>query len=358
METHSQIADPAASNRLNNFNLLRLVFALMVILSHSTEVIDGDRHREPLTRLFGTSQSAGSLAVTGFFLLSGYLIVKSWDRFPRPVPYLAKRVLRIYPGFIVASLATAFVFPAMVVDSMSAYLHEIDPLQYGATLIFLLAPTLPQFFPAPHPDPNGPMWTIAYEFRCYLIVAILGMCGVIRRRKIWLAFAVAIVLTSFAPPFSDGDWSLAVRLASGEPNELLVFAAAFFVGGLFYLFREAILLRDRYAAMALILFVVSLAWEQTYPLGRLTAGAYLLFWFGGRNIRWLRPLRRLPDVSYGLYLYGWPVQKVLVFGMPGISPWTLFVAASGIGAAIGYVSWTYIERPFLRLKPRPRTPPI
>ena len=66
----------------NNFGLLRLVLALLVLLSHSSEVIDGNRSREVLTSIFHTI-SCGDLAVNGFFLLSGYLIVQSWQRTPK-----------------------------------------------------------------------------------------------------------------------------------------------------------------------------------------------------------------------------------------------------------------------------------
>src|SRR5579872_6630536 len=85
------------SSQTNNFNFMRLCLAVLVIFSHSFEIIDGNRRREPLTRIFHTF-SLGELAVDGFFLLSGYLIVKSWERRPVLLNYLQKRVYRIYPG--------------------------------------------------------------------------------------------------------------------------------------------------------------------------------------------------------------------------------------------------------------------
>ena len=92
----------------NNLNFLRLLLAALVLLSHSPELIDGNRDREILTRIFHTI-SAGELAVNTFFLISGYLIVQSWQRHPKAAVFLRKRIIRIYPGFILASLVSALI---------------------------------------------------------------------------------------------------------------------------------------------------------------------------------------------------------------------------------------------------------
>src|SRR5579863_1616176 len=93
----SQLVD----GRNNNFGFLRLLFAALVILSHSSELIDGNRSREILTRIFGT-MSFAQLAVDSFFLISGYLITRSWILSESNSEYLIKRVMRIYPGYLVA----------------------------------------------------------------------------------------------------------------------------------------------------------------------------------------------------------------------------------------------------------------
>src|SRR4051794_34755403 len=88
----------AASLSRNNFNFLRLLFASLVILTHSVELVDGSPRREPLQQL-RLPWTVSHLAVDGFFLLSGYLIAQSWIREPHLLRFLWKRVLRIYPGF-------------------------------------------------------------------------------------------------------------------------------------------------------------------------------------------------------------------------------------------------------------------
>src|SRR3982074_3309146 len=91
----------STTRQANNFGFLRLLFATLVILAHSPELVDGNRSREILTRIFGT-MPLGEVAVDGFFLISGYLILQSLVNSKSYFEYLSKRVLRIYPGYIVA----------------------------------------------------------------------------------------------------------------------------------------------------------------------------------------------------------------------------------------------------------------
>jgi peptidoglycan/LPS O-acetylase OafA/YrhL len=345
--------------RNNNFNLLRLVFATFVILSHSSQLIDGDSRREPMAQVFGTSLTYGLLGVFGFFLLSGYLVVQSWERYPRLIAFLIKRILRIYPAFIVASLVCVFLVPSLVVD-MRSYLSAFQWQPFALSLVLLLPP--PVFYPVfddPFPDLNGPMWSLSFELRCYLLVAVFGLAQAIRWRWIWLGITLIFIAMSLVveprdplDPLIQPRW---LTLSLGSIDQFIRLTSLFFVGGCFYLFRQHISLRDLWVIVALLVTINLFCFESTYHLGVLTSGAYILFWAAHRQVKLLDRLKWIPDISYGLYLYGWPVQKLLINKIPGISPISLFFLAMVISAACGYLSWICVERWFLRLKPKPRS---
>src|SRR5262249_36023778 len=151
----------------------------LVIVSHSFGLMDGDYSREPLARLFG-SLALSDIAVDGFFVISGYLVTQSFESSHSVLSYLRKRVLRIYPGYCVAFLVSIFIVAPLTGGALS------DITWIAAfNMLLLQMPSVPNVFNGLHfPVLNGAMWTIAYEFRCYLAVVVLGLLGLLRVRWI------------------------------------------------------------------------------------------------------------------------------------------------------------------------------
>ena len=175
------------NEKFNNFGVLRLVFAALVIISHSPELVDGNRSRELLTRLFGTL-SFGEVAVDGFFLVSGYLITKSFAERPDWYSYVTKRVLRIFPGYTIAFWVCIIIIAPLAGHSGSSFRNFSHNLLRNITLS---QPDIPDVFNGmPFPALNGAMWTIPYEFRCYLAVLVGGL--LVRRLGDDLAWSSAM----------------------------------------------------------------------------------------------------------------------------------------------------------------------
>jgi peptidoglycan/LPS O-acetylase OafA/YrhL len=353
MTINSQHAD---SNRKNNFTFLRLLLATLVLVSHSFELIDGNRERELLTSLFHT-MSFGELAVDGFFLVSGFLIIQSWQHNPSFFTFCKKRILRIYPAFIVASLLCAVVVGPLGSADLGLYFHQLQlwPLLKSMLLLRIPAVPLHVFAGQPYEFVNGAMWTIGYEMRCYILVALCGVCGVAGRRFLWLIIAAAALALSLVPGIAQPLAAACPALICGDLPALLHFLAFFAAGACFYLFRDQIAYKGHLVAIAAIILLLCMFWMALAQIALVTLGAYILFWFAFRQGAFLERLRTYPDISYGVYLYGWPTQKLLLWYIPTLSPWILLLLACGLSCICGLLSWYLVERPFLRHRTGLRT---
>jgi peptidoglycan/LPS O-acetylase OafA/YrhL len=334
-----------SNDRQNNFGVLRLLFANLVIYYHSYFLIDGDAHRDIFHKAFA-SMPLGTLAVAGFFLISGYLIVKSYSNSKSVKDYFVKRLLRIWPGFAVAFLISLFV----VAPLGGAKLADANVLR---NVIFFLTFQGPYvdgaFHGLPQEKINGSMWTISYEMRCYMLVILLGACGFLRDRRKFLALTICIGIAVFLPK----NFRLPFPSIFGVVGADVLWAGVFCAGGLFYLYRDVIKLRFRYALLAVPIFFVLQFNDATAQIALMTAGAYILFWvatYKGDNA--MSRFTQKTDFSYGIYLYAYPVQQLILWYDRDIGMFGLLGISLVITWILGAISWYVVERPALRRKPR------
>jgi peptidoglycan/LPS O-acetylase OafA/YrhL len=317
---------------------------LLVILSHSPELVDGNRSRELLSRAFGTL-SFGELAVDGFFLISGYLIIGSWQSSASALSYAGKRIRRIYPGFLAASMVSIL----LVAPFAGATLSPVLLAKSVGRALALMKPLLPGTFPSLHyRDLNGSLWTIVYEARCYLLVAILGVCGLFSRPKLYLALTAALLLALVASP-ALGRWAPRVATFVGEPSDDLRFITIFLVGGAFWMLRGQL----GYSMKRALLATMCLALLMPYPAlanpATAVFGGYALFCCAfALHSRPLSRVGRRVDLSYGVYLYAWPIQQLLIQADRSINPWLLAVVTTLLACGMAWLSWTLVERPAMR----------
>lgn len=327
--------------RNNNFGFLRLLLATLVIVSHSPQILDGNRSREILTRAFGTI-SLGDFAVDGFFIISGYLVTKSFLQDPSVFSYLGKRALRIYPGFLVGFwicvlLIAPFVSGPTRVLSISTLLQEF-PNSIG-----LQGPLVKGVFPGmAYPNLDSPMWTIGFEFKCYIFTMCLALAGLYARkwRALILVGMVALLGINAYDPIPHGvHWNSMVR-----------FAAIFGVGILCYIYRDKIRFTHRGAILSALMLVLLLFSKRWAEASVAIFGGYLIFWIAFKlPVFRLSKLANKTDLSYGMYLYAWPIASIIAWKFRHINPWLLsaFTFAGAVVAA--YFSWTLVEKPCLGL---------
>lgn len=327
----------------NNFGFLRLLFASLVIVSHSSEIIDGNRSRELLTMAFGTL-TFGEVAVDAFFIISGYLVLKSFETSASPLSYLVKRVRRIFPGYLAAYIICVFVIGPFV--DIEFRFDELK--QYAAAaaeMLTLRSPSWPAFRGLPVPALNGSAWTIIYEFKCYLYLACFGWIGLLRKPALFAMMTAALLISNEIHwPTYIGPLAKIV----GYPSFFIRLEAMFCVGGCFYLFRDRVVFKPALigsAALALLLCLYfSFCAEAAFAL----FGGYLIFWTAlGLKSPLLMSINGREDISYGVYLYAWPIQGFLVYFLHVTSPRLLFAITIPLAYVAGFLSWRLIERPFL-----------
>lgn len=214
----------------------------------------------------------------------------------------------------------------------------------------------------PYPELNGSLWTIAYEFRCYLLVAIFQIFGFLNRKYFMLSIVVISVVFSLFFSFKihhhssastsiavwmDNHWLHSFSLIMGTPTNTVRLTPIFFVGMCFYLFREAIFPKlNRFtvgfcATMAAVLMYRN---ENFAEFGLIAFGSFVVFWAAFKmNISPFNSINDKYDISYGAYLYGWPIATFIRWRDPTMSPWLLTGLTLPIALAAGAASWFLVE---------------
>ena len=353
--------------RRNNFDFLRFFFASLVILSHSYLLLAPDGlDREPLWRLTRMKMNFGTLGVACFFAISGFLITHSWLRTSSAADYFKKRALRIYPGWIVALLFCVFVVAPLLRPDHGLALHDIGTYGFLSQLFLRnigILRTLPGIG-----LPNGSTWTIPFEILCYFLVAVFGLLGWLRRPPLVAGCAALLLIALNWPglrllPMLWPPFGLHPLPYVGWLWPLPMFATYFLSGMLLFLFRARIPHSPWLLAASVVLVGLTLG---RLPLANVffwvfpTAGCYILFYLAFLPVGNLYAWAKHGDLSYGIYLYAYPIQRLLVaeqFRGFHLSPLTLFLLAWVLACGAAALSWHFVERPFLKLKPRSPLPP-
>jgi len=327
--------------RLNALNALRLLLAVGVIFFHSFPLTG-----TPLQWL-PAAQFLGNGFVDGFFALSGYLILSSWMRNPNWWVFLRARLLRILPAFYVCLAFTAFVAAPLAVvlqgkgippgfpESMESFFKNNALLEMRQ---FDIAGT-----PADIPYPNawnGSLWTLYWEFKCYLAVLALGVLGCLKWRVTVPAIFLLTLAGSITAHFAHIDSVLV--------NNTLRFGLMFSAGSLIYAYRHRIPANRGLVALSALI----VGWSTTVPDYRFYSAlplAYLLIVVG--SLIKIRRLHLKNDLSYGMYIYAFPVQQLLAtVGLAAWGPLGFGIVSTLVTLPLAAASWFLIERRALRYK--------
>jgi len=340
--------------------LIRLVAAGAVLVSHNFPLL-GLREPAPIAGL-----SVGTIAVFVFFGISGFLICGSLQRSTSVVSFAVKRILRIYPGLVVALIFCAFLIgPIFTTLPIVEYVFSREPWLFVSRFFGASGEDrLPGVFTNnPYPQKiNASLWTIKYELVCYVILgAIAVVCAAGRRRAIvfgTLAGMCLIVSSVETISGTDAAQMLANLLrkpgfasAIGDRiHYFALFGLAFFAGAQIAEMRIRPWKHWTINLLAFLIVVMGFVTTAIAPLVPLAVTLLSIF-VGYQAPAWASTLLNGRDYSYGVYIYAFPVQQSLVqiFGSSLGYGLTLLLAG-GATLFLSVISWHLIERPSLVLK--------
>ena len=324
----------------NNFDILRLVAALAVIIGHAYAISPQPPLQDGVLSILHFDYS-GSLAVKFFFFLSGLLVTNSIISNPEPFHFLIKRACRIFPGLIVCLLVTVFIVgPLFTKLPLREYFSDYDVWNYlrKNSLLYDIQWRLPGVFTASKEGINGSLWTLPFEATCYIYLAIFYGLGLLKNRVFSNLFfigiiAVALISPEHLPPF----------LAKNEGSHLLV--ACFSTGALF---------ANNKTLVSIDITRVILIWLLAILLKDSSIFQYIFylsFFYTSLFIASLPPVikyLKIPfDASYGVYVYGFVIQQCVNAVLPGIGVHGNQLVSAIVAVIIGILSWYFVEKKFI-----------
>jgi peptidoglycan/LPS O-acetylase OafA/YrhL len=338
------LADGLAQSQ-DNFLLLRVLAAAAVIYGHGYAMVP----QRGLPDVFvWLGWGSGTIAVDSFFLTSGFLVAGSFLRRRNVLEFIWARALRVLPAYTLCMIGCAFVLGACYTS-----LPLLDYLKHPATRGYVLVnlhfnTTMAWYLPGVFTDNprrstiNGSIWTLPAEVRMYLWVALLGGLGILSRRAYCNVLLAGLFVLGLLAP----DYLLMV------PQPMFVRLAGFFALGVFcYINRDIVPANGR-----LVLTLAALAWllrnTPVYPFAFGLTEASFVFWFAYRTL-W-RGYNRFGDYSYGIYLWGFPMQQLMAHYFPTAAPLTNAALGLPLATLVAVVSWHFVEKPALLLKSMPR----
>jgi peptidoglycan/LPS O-acetylase OafA/YrhL len=330
----------------NNFDFLRLLFALFVVIDHSY-VLSGVKALGVLTYI----------ALNGFFAISGFLIFKSIQKTDSLISFYWRRILRIYPALIVVTLLTVLLAPFVYHNDQISYWHNKTVWQYfvGSLSLFTTHVRIDGVFENnPYKNfINGSLWTIGYEVTMYVFFSCLFFFrknSSATKSILIISFFVLSAANVFfyvSPPHSN-DILIKPKLITEIGNYYVCGAllACFKIDKSPY---RKIIFSMAVCVSVLLLIIAKVGPEWTL-LGNVLFFSTTIICFGIHPIKFINTIEeRIGDLSYGIYIYSFPIQQTLVYYW-GPNQYQLMISSAAIAICFACFSWHVVESKALQLK--------
>ena len=332
--------------RSNNLHLIRFLAAILVIISHSFMISTGDNKNEWFLALTNDQISMGGFAVSIFFCAGGYLIAKSVERANNGFSYFRARIFRIFPSLVAVVFVTTLVLGPIVTEyRLVEYFSDRGTYKYLLNGILVLQHDLPGVFVNNPSDStvNGALWTLPVEFLCYIACFVIWKTKFMQK-KLFKWTIPAVIVGTIGLNMILQYIRIEVLFAAIRPSLL------FYMGIFFYVYRDKI----RFTKWGVLISALLLVLSSVF--GILDAGMVLCFPYLLLYVSFVLPqvsekYGKTGNISYGIYLWGLPVQQTLVMISGGsMSPYLNMVLAIPLAIFLGYLTYRFVELPIIGLE--------
>lgn len=339
--------------RYNNFDFLRFVAASLVIISHSSDLTGNGV--EWFALITKQQESFGGFAVSLFFLISGYLISASYIKSQNVFKFFYARVLRIFPALIAVVLITVFLIGPLITNlSVVSYFEKQETFGYLKSIeLYPMHFTLPGVVFSRYSNGtsvNGALWTLSYEFTCYIIVAILGITRLLKKEIVLSLFVSCAFVYQFETTIFPNSMNSNIFPYISQAQFIKLFCW-FLSGMLFYLYKNKLVYNVPHLLISIFMCVLGCICGVGFSLIFLLFGSYIIFYIAFSPRIKLQNFSKYGDFSYGMYIYGFLIQQCIIklFGgeMNNILNWVISLP---LAIVLGFISWHLLEKRFLGLK--------
>lgn len=332
--------DQVIERHNNNLDIFRVLCAALVVYGHSFAMFPDVLKTDVVTRWVGFTFS-GALAVKVFFFISGLVVTNSLLTKNDPVVFVLSRIFRIWPALAFVLVMSAYVIgPIFTTLDMATYLQQPEVFSYVARGLKL---TTEYYLPGVISGSgsvviNGALWSIYYEVAAYVVLLTLFLLGVLKSPIVSLILFIAVVVDSVL-----SEKFLFVNIWNNP--EVTQLAPCFAVGVLAALFKQRIPINFHVALGFVLLYGLFRKHTYNYYFFYLCV-FYVVVYLSSLDV-FLR-IKSRTDISYGMYLWGWPVQKIVFVYLSSYGLLANQVVSVVLTAVMGFVSWHLIEKQGIR----------
>jgi len=330
----------------NNFDHIRLFLALAVFFFHTAELTQLSNF------LFFKEFISASVAVHSFFIVSGFLIFMSYERSSSLKSYFEKRFRRIGPAYVTVVILAFIILSLFSFLPLLEYYTSIESWKYllaNLSTLGFLHPSLSGVFTENYITAvNGALWTIKVEIMFYLFVPLIAFMyhwwGITKTLIIVFIFSVfyyysmAYLAQYYHKPFF-------IILQRQLPGQMMFFSA----GALLYYHYKAFLKNKYFIFILALIGYIGSKYYTIYPLYALSLSIIVIYL--ATAIVYLGHIAKYGDLSYGIYIWHFPViQTFIAIGLFNSNPWFTLGLLSVTVLLLSWLSWHFIEKPFLSKK--------